>query len=248
MCNLVDKTGSGVEMNEETLIQAVIFDFDGTLADTRSSTTQCFWEVLNRYQISLPKHFSMEALLPLTCEEAFQSIPDIAEDMIPEAITLYNRHYTEIAYRKARLFPEILETLNALRYASIPLAIATNENRKNLDKLTVALQIESFFDLTICYDEVPFPKPSPEMAKQLIDKLGVSAEKTLVVGDSVLDIEMGRASGCQTCAVTYGVQSQNTLQSRSPHWVVDNFSDILNIIDSTENFKDHPAGKRKSII
>lgn len=235
-------------MNVKKPIQAVIFDFDGTLADTRGSTIQCFWEVLNRYHISIPKSFSMETLLPQTLEEGFQSIPDMEKGKISEAINLFNFRYGDIAARKAKLFPGIMETLNILKHTSIALAIATNENRKNLDRLTSALNIGSYFHLTICCDEVSIPKPSPEMAIRLMNKLGVSSEKTLVVGDSVLDIEMGKAAGCQTCAVTYGAQSEKTLHSRYPHWLVDNFSDILKIVDPAQIFKADRSSKKKMII
>ena len=81
-----------------------------------------------------------------TMKEGFQSIPGISKDIIPDAIKHYNRHYAEVAQRKVRLFPGIYETLNILKYSSIPLAIATNESRANLEKLTASLNIESFFN------------------------------------------------------------------------------------------------------
>ena len=145
------------------------------------------------------------------------------------------------------MFPGILETLNELNYSSIALAIATNESRENLDKLTAAMQIGSFFHLTICYDEVLLPKPSPDMARRLIDKLHVSPERTLIVGDSVLDIEMGKASGCQTCSVTYGAQSKNRLHSRSPNWIIEDFSDILDIINPVRKYIDRRSGNMNVI-
>ena len=74
-----------VEMKIKTPIQAVIFDFDGTLADTRSSTIQCFWEVLNRFNISIPKDFSMEKLV------AFRfSIPSSSEESNKDLLRLSN--------------------------------------------------------------------------------------------------------------------------------------------------------------
>jgi phosphoglycolate phosphatase len=231
-------------MNKKTPIQAVIFDFDGTLADTRGSIIQCFWEVLNHFNISIPQHFSMETLFTHTLEEGFQTIPGVSRDMIPDAVDHYNRRYAEIARRKARLFPGVLKTLNLLKQSSIPLAIATNERRENLDELTAALNIESFFHLTVCCDEVHLPKPSPGVARRIIKKLDVPSEKTLVVGDSILDIEMGKTSGCYTCAVTYGAQSENTLSSRSPQWMVSSFVDILDIVAPARNYRDSRSGSR----
>ena len=226
-----------VEMNTKTPIQAMVFDFDGTLADTRSSIIQCLWELLNHFNIPIPPHFSLESLFTRTFDEVLQSIPGVEMDQIPELVDYHNHRYSEIARRKAQLFPGVLKTLSVLSHSSLSLAIATNENREILDELIAGFNIESFFHLTVCHDEVLRPKPFPDMAKRIMREFDVPSEKTLVIGDSVLDIEMGKRARCQTCAVTYGAQSKRRLKSRSPRWMVGNFTEIVNFLDPAREYE-----------
>ena len=94
-------------MKRKTSIRAIIFDFDGTLADTRRPIMQCFWEVLNDLNIPLPPRFSMDEFCCQTLEESLRSIDGTSEDQILDASKRYNKRYPEIALRTAKLFPEV---------------------------------------------------------------------------------------------------------------------------------------------
>jgi phosphoglycolate phosphatase len=67
------------------------------------------------------------------------------------------------------------------------------------------------------------------MLDDLLLKLNCEASETLVVGDSMLDLQMGKAAGCLTCAVTYGANSTQELQAQGPDWMIDGFPQLLDI-------------------
>jgi phosphoglycolate phosphatase len=217
-------------MRRKQSIRAAIFDFDGTLADTHRPIMQCFWEVLNDLNIPLPPNFSTNEFCCLTLEDSLQSIEGMSEEQIADASEDYNNRYLEIAIRTAKLFPKVLNTLKALRESGLFLGIATNESRRNLDKLVEKLEIDTLIHQSICHDEVQQSKPYPDMAVRILEEFGVAPHEALVVGDSILDIYMGKTAGCQTCAVTYGVHSEKKLASHAPHWVIDEIPDVLHII------------------
>ena len=119
--------------------------------------------------------------------------------MISDALCLYNDLYFETAKHTVKLFPEVLSTLKRLRKSEMFLGIATNESRRNLDRLSKELGIAPFIHKAVCHDEVIKSKPSPDMAVQILNDFGVTPQESLVVGDSILDIDMGKAAGCRTC-------------------------------------------------
>jgi AHBA synthesis associated protein len=76
------------------------------------------------------------------------------------------------------------------------------------------------FGAVVGCDEVERPKPHPDTALRALELLGVVPEQALVVGDSVLDIEMGRAAGCRTCAVASGSFEASDLRASRPDFLI----------------------------
>ena len=181
-------------MTIKTPIRAIIFDFDGTLADTRRPIMQCFWEVLNELDLPLPTSLSANEFFCQTLEDSLRSIDGMSEEQISDASAQYNNRYLEIAVQTAKLFPQVVTTLQLLRRSGLLIGIATNESRRNLKKLTEELEINALIHQCVCRDEVQRTKPFPDMARQILGAFGVAPMDALVVGDSVLDIEMGKAA------------------------------------------------------
>ncbi|MGD9334401.1 MAG: HAD family hydrolase, partial [Desulfobacterales bacterium] len=168
-------------------IQTIIFDFDGTLADTQSAIRHAFLSTLQHIGMPVPLDAFMNEIYSQTVEEMFREVGVVKKNLLKESVSHYCRLYGDIGPQKARLFPGVLQTLKRLRERNISLAIATNENRKNLERLLPELKIGHFFSVTICEDEVSHPKPHPEMVYKILDETGSSPDQTLIVGDSAFD-------------------------------------------------------------
>lgn len=212
-------------------IHTIIFDFDGTIADTQSAIRHAFLNTLQHIRMPVPLDAFMNEIYSQTVEEMFRNVGVANKNLLKEAVFHYCRFYGDIGPQKARLFPGVLHTLKRLRERNVCLAIATNENRKNLERLLPTLKIGHFFSITICEDEVGHPKPHPEMIYKILDKTGSSPGQTLIVGDSSLDMLSGKAARCRTCAVTYGTHPQEKLRSYSPDWLIDHFDAVLGILE-----------------
>ena len=221
-------------MKKHQSIHAIIFDFDGTLADTKKAIIQSFWGTLHDLNIALPGRLSLNALSCHTLEAMFQKIGITDSDLMGQAVSNYDRRYHRFGPQKAVLFPEVADTLAKLNSSGYVLSIATNEKRASLDRLTKSLKIDRCFFHTVCEDEVENAKPAPDMATELMKHLGVKPEETLVVGDSVLDMLMGQAADCNTCAVTYGAHSHEALSGCHPNWMIKDFSHLLRIMGISE--------------
>jgi HAD superfamily hydrolase (TIGR01509 family) len=223
-------------------IDTIIFDFDGTLADTQEAIKRTFIDALQNIGMPVPSDTSINDISSKTMEEMFREVGVVKKSLLEKAVFQYCRLYRIIGPQKASLFPGVLKTLKKLREFNLSLAIATNERRTNLENLLPMLKLSHFFSFTICEDEVSHPKPHPEMVHKILDKLDSPPDRTLIVGDSEIDILTGKATHCKTCAVTYGPHPEEKLRSYSPDWLIDHFNAVLGIVDGSDMRKSLAAG------
>ena len=74
------------------------------------------------------------------------------------------------------------------------------------------------------------PKPAPDLALLAMQVLHIEARHTLVVGDTVFDLQMGASAGCHTCGVSYGNQSRPKLETARPDHIIDRFADLASLV------------------
>lgn len=122
-----------------------------------------------------------------------------------------------------RLFPHVLDTIKALHAKGLQLAICSSRGRPTLEGFVRDFQLEPYVEMVVSANDVQHHKPHPEPVQIILDKLGIPAEETLVVGDASYDILMGRAAGCRTCGVTYGNQSADQLRAAGADHLIDRF-------------------------
>ncbi|GBC60439.1 HAD family hydrolase [Desulfonema ishimotonii] len=213
-------------------IKTIIFDFDGTLADTERAIKETFRETVNELEMQLPASAADHPDTCRTLEEMFEAVGVSDKAQRAEALARYHARYAINGPEKADLFPGVRATLQTLLEWGFRLAIATNERRENLEMMLPALGLEHFFDTTVCENEVSDAKPSPEMACRIMRRMDVWPSQTLMVGDSVPDMEMGKSAGCLTCGVTYGVHSRERLRAMSPNRMISRFTSLLAILNA----------------
>lgn len=126
-------------------------------------------------------------------------------------------------------FPGVLSTLSQLRAGGAGLAIASSRRMASLTDYLDGLGIRDWFAMVVGADSVTHGKPDPEPVLTVLRALGWNADDTLVVGDADVDIMMGNAAGCRTCAVTYGNGSMPSLQKAAPDFMIDDFTLIPDI-------------------
>lgn len=201
-----------------------IFDFDGTLMDTSGVI------------LSTIKATIKDMGLPDKTEEECRSIIGIRTDEVGRYLypdlDISNKEFAK-AFRanydrlqkdaKETPFPGVIETLMKLRPGGNRLAIASSRRLVSLTDYLEKLGIKDWFDLIVGADSVTKGKPDPEPVLTVLKALGWNADDTLVVGDADIDIMMGNAAGCKTCAVTYGNGSISSLKAANPNYMIDDF-------------------------
>lgn len=210
-------------------LKTIIFDFDGTLADTREAIVRAFRETVSDSGISCRRHPSVRELITIPLEDSFRIAGVSDPQRLAGIMAQYDRHFRSLAASLVAPFDGVLQVLATLSKSDLHLCVATNEIRENLDHLLEAFGISGLFDASVCADEVAAAKPAPDMVDRLLKALGGRPQETLVVGDSVLDLRMAKAAGCRTCAVSYGAHPARKLRKCGPDWLIDEFAQLLDI-------------------
>ncbi len=211
--------------------KAAVFDFDGTLVDTREPILLGLKRALATAGRTPPpdpeilRHVGFglhEVLVKLVGPMAPEEIERLAAD--------YRARFDEVAPGRTRVFEGMFETLGRLRADGVRLGIATNRTRESLEPMLVEHGLNEVFDVWLTAGCVPFPKPHPLMLVQALEALGTDERSALMVGDTTVDIRMGRAAGVDTCAVTYGAHTEEELRSEGPTHVVHRAADLPEVV------------------
>ena len=212
------------------MAKAEFFDFDGTLADTTAGIVATFKATLK--ELGLPEVEDDAVIrtigLPLTGN--FRVACGLEGEENERACATYRRLFPEVGTGKIVLYDGVMDTLRILKDRGYILAVASSRHLKSLVSLSEMLGIKDFFSEIYGVDCAPRPKPAPDTVLGLLDVLGLAAEDTIVVGDTVFDLQMGHAAGCRVCGVTYGNQQREQLATESPEFIVDNLRNLPQLI------------------
>ena len=94
----------------------------------------------------------------------------------------------------------------------------------------IGMNIAKYFSYLLAAEDTTLHKPNAEPVKKTLNELSYNAQDTLVVGDMPFDILMGKNAGVYTCGVTYGVSGKNSLLEAGADWVIDDISELLEIV------------------
>ena len=213
------------------MIRLIIFDFDGTLGDTRANIVLTMRNTLERLGYAVPDEETIAATIGVPLEKGFEQMyPGLS----PEDVALCASTYREIFEKNRKvlvpnLFPKVKETLAALKEAGYVLTIASSRSYGSLKEFLREMDIAPFISYVLGANSVAHAKPHPEPVLKTMEDMGFSADETLVVGDMPVDIQMGKGAGARTCAVTYGNASRAELAAAGADLIIDDFSQMLTL-------------------
>ncbi len=212
-------------------IKNVIFDFDGTLADTASlivTTMQATVDRLNLPPVSAAECRATIGLRLADVPATLYSGKSISGEHFAET---YRSLFYELKNGfEERCFPGVHETLSYLFDTGYGIAIASSRSHRSLDEYCRSLSLDNVVGMIVGGDDVISGKPSAEPVFTVTDALGWIPEETLVVGDASVDILMGKAAGATTCGVTYGNGTFRELSEAGADHIIDRIADIIVIL------------------
>lgn len=212
--------------------KVIIFDFDGTLCDTRSNIIIAFRATMEHLGLDMRDEETCGATIGLTLRDGFKSMyPDFDDAKIDNCVDTYRQIFAE--RRKELmpdLFPGVKETLEALRKRGHRMTIATSRLTDSLMLFMRHHGIDHYFEYAVGSDSVTHHKPHPEPALKTLRELNIAPSEAIMVGDMPVDIAMAHNAGIRAIGVDYGNATREELEAAEADWIVDSITKILEII------------------
>jgi phosphoglycolate phosphatase len=216
------------------MINLLIFDLDGTLADTGQDITNALNYALNPFHV---REYSLDE----TKAMVGAGISKLLESLVPPGPPLPNGesgnpkeivtarfldYYDNHLIDNTAAYPFVKETLAELN--GYTKAVLSNKREIYSKRVLEGLHIMEYFDCVLGSDSVREKKPSPVPILDLLEKYGVSKEEAVIIGDSNYDVEAGKAAGVKVIAVTYGFRKREVVQDAD--FIIDRFDELQKVI------------------
>jgi phosphoglycolate phosphatase len=212
-------------MTQKEKFKLVIFDFDGTIAD---SFDICFdgvneifeergWKKVPKIQKEKARELSAKDVLKYFKVSNYQ-IAFIARKLF---------RIIERDFHKVKIFPELKKTLRALKKQDFKIVILTSNIKRNVEPFLKGEEIKDLFD-DYYYKSGIFSKD--RIINKLVKKYKVKKRETILIGDEIRDIKASKKSRIKMIAVTWGFNNKKVLVKNNPNYIVDKPQEILEIL------------------
>lgn len=215
----------------------VVFDLDGTLADTARDIASALGAVLGEVRVAAPPLEVIKAMVGDGARELIKralagasSNETLSDEDVDRLLRRFLAHYGDHVCEGSRLYPGIAEGIDAAQRAGIALAVVTNKAGPLARSLLEALGVAPAF-VSVIGDGDGFPrKPDPAAMRSIVDRQGTTPARTAVIGDGLPDIRTARALGATAIAAAWGYVAPDRLRAEAPDFLAATPDEALRII------------------
>ena len=212
---------------------AVLFDWDGTLADTRDVIVATFKKVSREAGVTASAEF-IERRIGTGAAQTFREILQAGGKHFDEELIaklLEKKIQTEMSMsNRVKLLPGGLSLLEEMQ-ERIVLALASMNNRLVIEDLLNSMKIRNLFKAIVTVEDVTKFKPDPEIFFKCAAKLRCKPEECIVVEDSIFGVQAAKSAGMDCIAVLTGVYSPEELKTADPVLIVKSLTEKQRILD-----------------
>ena len=217
---------------------AVLFDLDGTIADTAldlAATLNHLLTTSGRNEIHHDRVRNMvgegaRALIIKGFEYNNEELTDQEVEVLhDEYINYYRSHIAD----KTVLFPNVFITLETLVRQNIPLAICTNKSIELTHLLLKQLKIFDFFTAVTCGDSFAYKKPDPRHLITTCKLMKADPKQAVMVGDSINDIEAAKKANMLSVGVSFGY-TLTPINELSPNIIINHFNEFFDALNKVK--------------
>lgn len=216
--------------------EMVLIDVDGTLVDSVPDLAFCVDEMMKAigqepYGEERVRDWvgnGVERLVRRALIGQLDGEPD--EALFQQAYPIFIDLYSENTCVRSVLYPGVEEGMAYMQSAGYKLGCVTNKAAQFTIPILKQLNIYDAFGIVVSGDTLPVKKPDPLPLLHAAEKLGVTAEKSLMLGDSKSDVTAARAAGFQIICMSYGYNHGEDIRLYNPDMVIDSMAELKSVL------------------
>jgi phosphoglycolate phosphatase len=209
-------------------IDALVFDLDGTLIDSRIDLAHAVNAALAAADRPLKPPEQIAGFIGDGVERLLaRSFETDDAKVIGDALQVFRAHYRQHHLDHTRLYPGVMETIDHFRHKA--LAVVSNKSEEFSRLIIDGLGLGSRIAVVVGGGSAAALKPDPAPVHLALERLRVAPARAVMVGDGATDIEAGRRAGMRTCAVTYGLGVLESLIHSHPDHLLDRFEELRDL-------------------
>ncbi len=223
-----------MQIKESTTLQAVIFDFDYTLADSSQGAFECINFALDEMGLDRVAAEAACRTIGLSLHETFFTLAEHHEPRrCDEFHRLFVQRAEQVMSNLTVLYESVPATIHALRECGFKLGIVSTKYRRRINEVLEREALVDGFQVVIGGEDVEEHKPHPQGLLEAIKKLECSPASVVYVGDSVVDAELAKRTGVPLIVVLSGVTPREHFDKYEPIAVLENVSELPKVIRDT---------------
>ncbi|MGQ0700160.1 MAG: phosphoglycolate phosphatase [Panacagrimonas sp.] len=219
------------------MFDAVLFDLDGTLIDTAPEIGEALNLCLEdlgfpRVDAARVRSWIGHGTRNLIGEALAERQGPQGRIQIDSVMPLFRRNYRRVTGQISRLYPGVSETLAALNARGVPMGLVSNKEGEFARHLLASHHLQHLFAVCVFGDTLSQKKPSPIALQHCMNELRSVASRTLLIGDSEIDVAAARNAGVPVWAVSYGYRHTPHARELGADRVIDSLVDVLPVMRS----------------
>lgn len=211
---------------------AVLFDFDGTVADTGEGVFLCVRYAIDAYGLEQPSDGDIRKFIGPPMIVSYHTLyPQLNDDEVQSLMQSYREKYAEVGLYKYKLYDGITELLKKLNENGIKTAVASSKPQEALENIIKVSGIDKYFDCIVGADRNYTDSDKATIVEEAIKRTGVTDKsRVLMVGDRKYDIVGAHKAGIACAAVLFGYGSQKEFDEYRADYVVNSFKEVEKIV------------------
>lgn len=210
----------------------VIFDFDGTVADTGEGILKSLQYSFEQMGREVPDLSDLKKFIGPPIHYSFVTFYGVSENEVEQYIEKYRERYRKIGVYECFVYDSMVETLKTLRENGVKLGIASSKPIKLVYDVMEYLRLTEYFDAVVGtqFDDSNHPGKTDLVLQSMAKLEDSDKSRTLMVGDRFFDIDGAAGAGVDSVGVTYGYGSREEFMEHNATYIVDSPKEILNIV------------------
>jgi phosphoglycolate phosphatase len=209
----------------------LIFDFDGTLAATESAIQFCVKKSFTEYGLTPPSEASVKRAIGIPLAKMLAHLGNLDKETSEKVADIYRQYYAVDGMRLTSLFPSSYSTIETLHSRGYNLCVVSNKKYEVVRDSVEKTGLTSFFQLITGEGEGRYAKPDKQLFTNILEPFfNVKGSECLMIGDAVQDTDFALNCGMDAAWASYGFGSKNDCMNPNVKYVIDNISDLADIL------------------